>query len=692
MNEATGLRPIAARTTFALFVMVIALHFAGATTGWRHGMLPGNSFRQAQTALTTLFIQQEGRYSLAYPTPVLGKPWSIPMEFPLYQWTVVGLNNLTGRPLVESARVVSLFCFYLALPALWLLLRELGVDPGRRWLVLAFVPACPVYIFYSRAFLIESMALMFSVWFLAAIFIGLRCGHRGWLALAAVTGINAGLVKVTTLMLFLAPLGLVLGWQLWLAVCGADAVRPAARHRLRMAAMTLMLPLAASAAWILYSDAIKAGNPAADMLRSGSLRSHNFGQLADRFSGDYWTRWLDLGTQAVIHPAVFAAMIVLAIFGLHRWRGFIAGGLGLFILAPAVFPFLYAWHDYYYYANAVFLGGAMGFAAITLLDTRLPRWLGGLLILGALALQAQLYRTHYLPDQRVDSNGDSGLTQLLFDLTDKDDVLVVAGQDWNSMLPWATQRRALMIRRDFEDNPAYLKRAFGDMHGEFIAALVLTGNARNNAHLLGLAGATLNIHPEPFLEFHDSTVYVNRALRDEWSGRAPSFAYEHVRVLFRNESAAPVLARDVKELHSKSVFGGMKPLPVRFEVPFGLSTFWPTPHYLLNTHATTHLWFAPLPGSHRARLEFGILDSAWQNAGKTDGVEFVLLLHTADGQSRSLWNRLLNPAAVPADRGLQAAWIDFALPAGGRLQLSALPGPSGSNSYDWAYIARFVIN
>lgn len=287
MNEATGLRPIAARTTFALFVMVIALHFAGATTGWRHGMLPGNSFRQAQTALTTLFIQQEGRYSLAYPTPVLGKPWSIPMEFPLYQWTVVGLNNLTGRPLVESARVVSLFCFYLALPALWLLLRELGVDPGRRWLVLAFVPACPVYIFYSRAFLIESMALMFSVWFLAAIFVGLRCGHRGWLALAAVTGINAGLVKVTTLMLFLAPLGLVLGWQLWLAVRGADAVRPAARHRLRMAAMTLMLPLAASAAWILYSDAIKAGNPAADMLRSGSLRSHNFGQLADRFSGDY---------------------------------------------------------------------------------------------------------------------------------------------------------------------------------------------------------------------------------------------------------------------------------------------------------------------------------------------------------------------------------------------------------------------
>lgn len=692
MTDEARARPISARITLALFALVLALHFAGATTGWRHGMLPGNSFRQAQTALTAFFIQQEGRFTLDYPTPVLGKPWSIPMEFPLYQWTVIGLNNLTGGPLAESARVVSLFCFYLALPAMWLLLRELGVDTGRRWLVLAFVPTCPVYIFYSRAFLIESMALMFSVWFLAAIFIGLRCGHRGWLALAAVTGIGAGLVKVTTLVLFLAPLGLALGWQLWLAVRGAVATRPAARHRLRLAALTLILPLAASATWILYSDAIKAGNPAADMLRSGSLRSHNFGQLADRFSGDYWTRWLDLGTHAVIHPAVFAAVIVLAFFGLPRWRWFIAGGLGLFCLAPAAFPFLYAWHDYYYYANALFLGGAMGFAAVSLLDTRLPRWLGGLLVLCALALQAQLYRTHYLPDQRVDSNGDSGLTQLLFDLTDKEDVLVVAGQDWNSMLPWSAQRRALMIRRDFEENPAYLERAFGNLQGEFIAALVLTGNARNNAPLLGLAGVTLNIHPEPFLEFYDSTVFVNRALRDEWSGRAPSFAYEHVRVLFRNESAAPVLARDVKELHSKSVFGGMHPLPVRFEVPFGLSTFWPTPRSVLNTHAPTHLWFEPLPGPHRARLEFGLLDSAWQSTAKTDGVEFALLLHTADGQSRPIWNRLLNPAAVPADRGLQAARIDFDLPVGGRLQLSALPGPSGSNSYDWAYIAGFVIN
>lgn len=684
-------RPIPARLTFALFAVVLALHLLGATTGWRYGMLPGNSFRQAQTALTTLFIKQSGEAALAYPTPVLGKPWSIPMEFPLYQWIVAGLNHLTGGPLVESARTVSLLGFYLTLPALWLLLRELGVDPARRWLVLAFVPACPVYIFYSRAFLIESLALLCATWFLAACHLGLRRPHRGWLAAAAIAGTGAGLVKVTTFLLFLVPLGVALAGQLGVATRGPAADRPAAWLRLRLAALTLALPAAATTAWILFTDAVKARNPAADMLRSGPQRAYNFGQLADRFSGDYWTRWLHLGAQAVIHPAVLAAVAALALLGPRRWRGPIAAGLGLFLLAPAVFPFLYAWHDYYYFANAGFLGVATGFAAVALLDSRLPRALGALLIAGALLLQAQLYRTHYLPDQQLAGNGDSGLTQLLFDLTGRSDVLVVAGQDWNSMLPWSAQRRALMIRRGHEHNLPYLERAFGDLQGELVAALVLTGDTRDNARLLALAVARLNLHPEPFLAFRDSTVYVNRALRDEWSGRAPSFAYDQVRVLRRNESAPPVLAGAVGALHGRAVFDGLRPRPVRYDVPFGLSTFWPTPRFVLNTHAPTHLWFEPAAGPHRAKVEFGILDAAWQGPGRTDGVEFVLTQLGPGSRTRRLWSRLLNPAAVPADRGPQVAKFAFDLPAGATLQFSTLPGPGGSNAFDWAYLAGLVI-
>ena len=74
-----------ARWALALFLAGLAFHLWGMTVGWESKNMPGVEYRQAQTAISALFIKQERNFSLEYPTPVLGKPWSIPMEFPLYQ-------------------------------------------------------------------------------------------------------------------------------------------------------------------------------------------------------------------------------------------------------------------------------------------------------------------------------------------------------------------------------------------------------------------------------------------------------------------------------------------------------------------------------------------------------------------------------------------------------------------------------
>ncbi len=123
----------------AAFVACLAGHFAGAMVGWQSRNLPGVEYRQAQTAISAYFIKESRDFSLAYPTPVLGKPWSIPLEFPLYQWTAVAVSDVTGLGLTKAGRVVSLACFYLMLPALFLLLGRWRVAPGHRWLVLAVV-------------------------------------------------------------------------------------------------------------------------------------------------------------------------------------------------------------------------------------------------------------------------------------------------------------------------------------------------------------------------------------------------------------------------------------------------------------------------------------------------------------------------------------------------------------------------
>ena len=132
-----------------LFGLLLLLHLFLATRSWQSGALRGQEFRQAQTAISAYYIQAENDFSFAYPTPVLGKPWSIPMEFPLYQWSVVWLGNNLNLPLVVAGRTVSLACFYLMLPALYILLAEFGIPPAARWVSLMLVISCPLYIFSS---------------------------------------------------------------------------------------------------------------------------------------------------------------------------------------------------------------------------------------------------------------------------------------------------------------------------------------------------------------------------------------------------------------------------------------------------------------------------------------------------------------------------------------------------------------
>ena len=54
--------------------------------------------RQAQTAITTFHFLQDG-VKWDYITPILGPPWEIPLEFPLFQACTAWLVQATGLEL-----------------------------------------------------------------------------------------------------------------------------------------------------------------------------------------------------------------------------------------------------------------------------------------------------------------------------------------------------------------------------------------------------------------------------------------------------------------------------------------------------------------------------------------------------------------------------------------------------------------
>ena len=187
-----------------LFVVVLALHAWCSHLGWTNLPVDGHEFRQMQTALSVRYLIKDG-LRLDYPTPLLGKPWSVPLEFPLYQSAVAVIAQATRLPIEQAGRAVGLAFFYLMLPAAYLLLGRLGLAPSRRLVALCLVLASPVYLFYSRTVLIESTALCLSVWFLWGYWAALAQRSRLGGAVALICGGLAAMVKLTTFAVFLPP-------------------------------------------------------------------------------------------------------------------------------------------------------------------------------------------------------------------------------------------------------------------------------------------------------------------------------------------------------------------------------------------------------------------------------------------------------------------------------------------------------
>ena len=691
-------------TWLALFLFAAAASWFGwaVTRGWNNGNLPGCEFRQAQTAVSAYWIQHDRDFSLAYPTPVLGRPWSIPMEFPLYQWTVVAVSDLAGYPLVQSARAVSLACLILALPALWILLRRFGLPPARRVLLVAMVLTCPLLVFYARAFLIETMALMFALWFVAAFGEAMHTRRLGWLLLANLAGAGAGTVKVTTFILYLVPAALWGAWLLWRAFRDRAGTWGPILAVLTRGIACVVLPFAATVAWTDYADAVKALNPNGAFLASGNMTGFNFGlgMFDLRFSAEAWRAMFNFWSHGILAAPLALATGALAVALGGRWRWPALACLALFFLAQFVFPLLYAWHEYYFVANAVLLVLAAGFSLCGLLEHARLHWCGWAMVLGLFAAQGHLFFATYLrPHLSYASNGGTGLTNIIGELTYAREVLVIAGEDWDSSTPFYARRRALMIRRNTETDWSTIEKAFADLREESVSALLLTGDQRQNTELLARAVRLLGIDPRAVFEYRDTTVYLHRDIVGEISTDLRLENYPGVKwhptlagnVEKRSLASSEIATSTLRE-RDRLIFFMMKPEPVRFFSQFGAGTSPLGESRIFNANPLTRLWFRVPAGTTECVAEFGMMAGAYANPGAaSDGAELRVSEVQPDGSLRPLFSRTINPRDNRADRGTLRAEFPLSLEAESEIVLEALPGPANNGAYDWFYLARFEL-
>jgi hypothetical protein len=309
------------------------------------------------------------------------------------------------------------------------------------------------------------------------------------------------------------------------------------------------------------------------------------------------------------------------------------------------------------------------------------------------AFQLGTYLQGYHVIQSIRSNGGTGLTDTLRDITPKGSVIIVAGDDWCPVIPYYSQRKALMIRNGLEHDRPYLERAFKDLKDEYVCALVMVDAQRKNREFVRQVAAQFGLDASATFSHSTADVYLSSFCRDSALLRL-SGKHGYDQITTQAKPTGP-LSSDRPPVPIPSgvaaiAFRMVSPAPSQFRFTFGYAAWENGGTEVLSIHPDTDLWVPAPAGTRQILWDFGLFPGAYEREGeKTDGVVFMVAGEAPDGRRREIFRRLLDPAGVPADRGRQRAVIPYQAVAGETLVF--LTRPNVTTHYDWAYSSRIEV-
>lgn len=453
-------RTVVAFACLIVFLASLYVHLQTSLFGWGHLLLDNHGFRQTQTAITTYFAMKDG-FQIDYATPVLGAPWSIPFEFPVYQWIVALISIVFRTPLDQTGRFVGLAAFYLSLIPLFFLLRFAFKEYRFRLVALSFVLLNPIYLFWPRTFMIESTAVCLSLFFLWMCAKTLETRKSAFIVAAAILGTVAALTKITTFFVFSVAALFFFIW-FWYRENRRFHWKTLTRYCL-YGIVIVGVPVAATRAWVARADYLKNENPLArNFINSAAIENWNYGTLEQRFEEKTWTVFNERSFQLRIFgqsgfpggPLLANVIIVFALYfvAVHR-RLLLMLALAACYLAPMlVFCNLYFVHDYYFFANSIFLSVLIGTLLSSVIQRSRPLLKFTMILLVVpvlLHFSYNVYEATYRPMQDNDAMRGviDPIVNIVKEHSNPDDVIYVhCYWDWNPAIPYYCRRKAIMDR------------------------------------------------------------------------------------------------------------------------------------------------------------------------------------------------------------------------------------------------------
>lgn len=669
MTRTVDARPtIDSTLSVTVFVLALAACLWATTRRWSDVHFVGHESQQVLNAIGSDYMARNGP-SLVYETPSLEAPWAVHTEFPLYHAAVAATASLTGWETAPSGRSVSLASFLLALPALFLILGRLGLRWHRRLVVLAVVVLTPIYLFYSRAVLVEGMAFALAAWFLSAYIRFVDRPGLGWVLVASILGVGAAVVKFTTFAAFLVPASIFAFASLARLATERRPGLAALLRELSRLAIPVLLAMAAAGVWAIYSATIRQLHPSPESLISDQLATYSLGTLAQRFGAGFWLR-IGEHTLSTTLPLFGVALAgILAFTGDSRHRRAIAGCVLCFFAGPLIFANRYFDHDYYFYAGGAFLATALGLGLVHVLDERrihlVARWST---VAAALVGQWLGYASTYRPLLIRGEPDSQVLSRMLEQAIDENEVAVIFGNSWDLSIPYYARRRAITIRPRNERDASGLARALKNLKPDGPVLLIVPGKLRLYDDFVPSLALRLGMEPRPALQIDRTSVFMrqDRVARAMNRLRDTGF-FKGIAMLDENK------------------FSMMSPKPYGVDAEYGLEFFDKGHGESLKAHAPTDLFFEIPENASKVTIVFGMLPGAYTGRGDSDGVEFAIVLRHDNGTDTVLFSRFLNPVLHESDRLEKRAEVHLPPNPDGQVLVRTLPGPAQRNHFDWAY-------
>jgi hypothetical protein len=406
-------------------------------------LVEAHGFRQTQTGYTAVLYHERGVNPLHTWLPVLGEPFEVPFEFPLFQVIAV-LPMMFGASPEIALRGAGLMTFIASALLLYGLIRHVA-DWRAALASLAVFLFVPFGILWGRTSAMEFLATAGAV---AWLWMGLWWRERRqlpWAGLSLAGGLLVMLVKPTTGAFWFLPLLLhrpdseERGWASWLRA-----------RRDPVLLGLIAIPFLAGLLWTRHADAVKAANPFTTWLTSRELWQWTYGTPEQRLAIGEWGAIASRAEDYLTGIPAWQLPLLLTLGLTARNAPFWAGLALAGVLPILVFFNLYSVHDYYLAAALPVTSAFLGLGAAWLWERRRSIAFGTPLVLCVLALWSGAITWTGRPYwettfRRIDSPARTGTVAELIAHTTPDDRIVVEGQDWNPQLFFYARRSGVML-------------------------------------------------------------------------------------------------------------------------------------------------------------------------------------------------------------------------------------------------------